>query len=134
MTLVENETQIWVFPLPGIVKNIIIDLIPAETKAIMVDIFPTTKMENNSVIVLGPQLVQRLFNQIVTEIQTRGKQTAQDIIINEKKGAINSEFPKEWLDKTLDEIEKAARAGDSSARKAKKLLNDKRFDKGDNRK
>lgn len=100
----------------------------------MVDIFPTTKVENNSVVILGPQLVQRLFNQIVTEIQTRGKQTAQDIIINEKKGAINSEFPKEWLDKTLDEIEKAARAGDSSARKAKKLLNDKRFDKGDNRK
>lgn len=42
----------------------------------MVDIFPTTKVENNSVVVLSLQLVQRLFNQIVTEIQTRGKQTA----------------------------------------------------------
>lgn len=64
----------------------------------------------------------------------RGNQKAQDIIAKEKKGAINQEFPKEWRDSTLDEIEKAAKQGNKSAQKAKKLLNDKRFDKGDNRK
>jgi RHS repeat-associated protein len=64
----------------------------------------------------------------------RGKEKARDIIAKEKKGAINREFPKEWEDKTLDEIDEAARMGDKSAQKAKKLLNDHRFDKNDNRK
>jgi bifunctional DNA-binding transcriptional regulator/antitoxin component of YhaV-PrlF toxin-antitoxin module len=51
--------------------------------------------------------------------------TAQEIISEKKKGSINREFPGEWLDKTLKEIEEA----DENARKAKKLLNDKRFNK-----
>ncbi len=63
-----------------------------------------------------------------------GDSIAQDVIAKEKKGSINREFPAEWLDKSLKEIEDAARQGDASARTAKKLLKDKRFDKGDNRK
>jgi hypothetical protein len=59
----------------------------------------------------------------------RAKQTAKNIIAGEKKGSINREFPKEWLNKTYEEISKAAKAGDKSAKKAKKLLDDKRFDK-----
>ena len=55
--------------------------------------------------------------------------TAQEIISETKKGSINQEFPGEWLDKTLEKIEEAAKKGDASARKAKKLLNDKRFNK-----
>jgi len=55
--------------------------------------------------------------------------TAQDIIGEKKKGSIKQEFPGEWLGKTLEDIEKAAKSGDASARKAKKLLTDKRFDK-----
>ena len=60
--------------------------------------------------------------------------TAGDIISERKKAGINQEFPAEWRDATMDEIEKAAKRGDRSARKAKKLLKDKRFDKKDNRK
>ena len=59
---------------------------------------------------------------------------AQDWIAKNKKGAINREFPKQWIDKTLGEIDKAAKSGDKTAQKAKKLLGDKRFDKEDNRK
>eukprot|EP01012_Entosiphon_sulcatum_P009528 TRINITY_DN15383_c0_g1_i1.p2 TRINITY_DN15383_c0_g1~~TRINITY_DN15383_c0_g1_i1.p2 ORF type:complete len:107 (-),score=28.59 TRINITY_DN15383_c0_g1_i1:62-355(-) len=55
--------------------------------------------------------------------------TAGDIIGETKKGSINREFPEEWRNKTPEEIEKAAKSGDKSAQKAKKLLNDKRFDK-----
>lgn len=55
--------------------------------------------------------------------------TAQEIISEDKKGSINQEFPGEWLDKTLEKIEEAAKKGDANARKAKKLLNDKRFNK-----
>jgi hypothetical protein len=55
--------------------------------------------------------------------------TAQDIIGEKKKGSIKQEFPGEWLGKTVEDIEKAAKSGDASARKAKKLLTDKRFDK-----
>ncbi|QDX91850.1 hypothetical protein EEL30_05390 [Brevibacillus laterosporus] len=55
--------------------------------------------------------------------------TADDIISSKKKGSIRREFPTEWLDKTLDEIESAAQRGDKNAKKAKKLLTDKRFDK-----
>jgi len=55
------------------------------------------------------------------------------IIINEKKkGSINREFPREWNNRTLRDIERSARTGDRSAQKAKKLLNDTRFDKWSN--
>ncbi|MCL1917961.1 MAG: hypothetical protein FWG14_06550 [Peptococcaceae bacterium] len=60
------------------------------------------------------------------------KRTAGEIISQEKKGSINQEFPSEWRNSTLEEIEKAARQGDKSAQKAKKLLKDKGFDKGSN--
>ncbi|MED0670110.1 hypothetical protein P4S95_07725 [Aneurinibacillus aneurinilyticus] len=55
--------------------------------------------------------------------------TARDIIAKKKKGSILREFPSEYLDKTLNEIEKDAKKGVPNAKKAKKLLTDKRFDK-----
>lgn len=63
--------------------------------------------------------------------------TADEIISNEKKGSIRSVFPEEFLDKTLDEINEITKEAGERGRKAKtaqKLLKDKRFDKGDNRK
>ncbi|CAF4007233.1 unnamed protein product [Rotaria sp. Silwood1] len=54
---------------------------------------------------------------------------AAEEVISEKKVSIRQEFTSEWLGKTLENIEKAAKAGDPSARKAKKPLNDKQFDK-----
>ncbi|CAF2844878.1 unnamed protein product [Rotaria sp. Silwood2] len=54
--------------------------------------------------------------------------TAEQVIGEKKKGSIRQEFPGEWLGETLESIEKAAKTGDQSARKAKTLLNDKRFD------
>lgn len=56
--------------------------------------------------------------------------TARQFIMKTRKGSINREFPSQWLDKTSDEIEAAAKRGDPSARKAKKLLIDNRFKKG----
>ncbi|MBM7616433.1 uncharacterized protein RhaS with RHS repeats [Alkaliphilus hydrothermalis] len=67
-------------------------------------------------------------------LNVRENLTAQDIIGKEKKGTILREFPTELLDKTLKEIENLAKKGKANAKKAKKLLNDKRFNKGDNRK
>ncbi|CAF0790011.1 unnamed protein product [Adineta steineri] len=55
--------------------------------------------------------------------------TAEEVIGEKKKGSIKQEFPGEWLGKTVEDIEKAAKSGDATARKAKKLLTDKRFDK-----
>lgn len=55
--------------------------------------------------------------------------TADEIISKKKKGSIRKEFPSEYLNKTLNEIEKDAKAGKPRAKKAKKLLTDKRFDK-----
>ena len=60
--------------------------------------------------------------------------TAQDIISEKKKASIHHEFPGEYLHKTLAEIERDARQNVSNAKRAKKLLTDKRFDKEDNRK
>jgi hypothetical protein len=56
-------------------------------------------------------------------------QKANDIIEKEKKGSINREFPSEWRDKTYGEIKDAAKKGVRTAQKAKKLLDDKRFNK-----
>lgn len=64
----------------------------------------------------------------------RSKKTAQQIISEEKDASLDRVFPGEWKYRTLEEIEAAAKQGDASARTAKKLLNDHRFDKGDNRK
>lgn len=55
--------------------------------------------------------------------------TAREIISKGKKGIINREFPSQHLDKTLAEIGRAAGQGDSTARKALKLLRDGRFNK-----
>jgi hypothetical protein len=55
--------------------------------------------------------------------------TAQDIISEKKLGSINKVFPGQWLDKTLEEIQKAADDGDASARSAKKLLTNTEYDK-----
>lgn len=56
-------------------------------------------------------------------------ETADQIISKKKKGSIRKEFPSEYLNKTLNQIEKDAKKGNAKARKAKKLLNEKRFDK-----
>jgi hypothetical protein len=63
------------------------------------------------------------------EKKAKDSRTAGEIISEEKKGLINREFPDEWRDKTYGEIDKAAKSGDQTAHKAKKLLNDHRFDK-----
>jgi len=70
------------------------------------------------------------FNNGITE----SLPTAQEIIAESKKGSIYQEFPEEFLDKTLDEINKAAKKGNKVAKKARKLITDKRFNKKDNRK
>ena len=75
-----------------------------------------------------------LSGSINQSTKVQGNSTANDIIGKNKKGAINREFPDEWRGETYDDIVKAAKRGDKSAQKAKKLLEDKRFDKGDNRK
>lgn len=50
-------------------------------------------------------------------------------LLKSKKGSIFREFPREWLNRRWSELERAARVGDKSARKAKKLLTDRRFAK-----
>ncbi len=55
--------------------------------------------------------------------------TAEEIIAQEKQGSIYREFPSEWLGKTYDEIKRAADAGNARAKKAKKLLDRKDYDK-----
>ena len=56
-------------------------------------------------------------------------ETADQYISKNRKGTIRREFPTEYLDKTLNEIEKDAKAGNAAAKKAKKLLTDGRFKK-----
>ena len=53
------------------------------------------------------------------------EETAQEIIEKEKQGSISREFPSEWINSTLGEIEDATKKGDRKAQKAKKLLKDK---------
>ncbi len=50
-------------------------------------------------------------------------------LLKTKKGSIRREFPREWIDRRWSELERAARDGDRKARKAKKLLTDRRFNK-----
>jgi len=58
-----------------------------------------------------------------------GGMSAREIIRDTKLGSINREFPSEMYDKTLEQIEHLAKQGNKAAKKAKKLLTDKRFNK-----
>ena len=64
----------------------------------------------------------------------RSKKTAQQIISEEKDANLDRVFPGEWKYRTLEEIEAAAKRREPDAQKALKILNNHRFDKGDNRK
>jgi hypothetical protein len=50
-------------------------------------------------------------------------------LLKTKKGAIRREFPSEWINRRWRELERTARDGNKKARKAKKLLTDRRFNK-----
>ncbi len=59
----------------------------------------------------------------------RGSTYACDIISAECKGSVLREFPGQYLNSTLDDIQSDAQDGVKDARKALKLLNDGRFKK-----
>lgn len=59
----------------------------------------------------------------------RGSMYACDIISSECKGSVLREFPGQYLNSTLNEIQGDAQDGVKDARKALKLLNDGRFKK-----
>jgi RHS repeat-associated protein len=59
----------------------------------------------------------------------RLRSKASDLIARECRGSINRQFPSEMRAKTWEQILDLARKGDQAARKAKKLLLDKRFRK-----
>jgi RHS repeat-associated protein len=82
-------------------------------------------------------LVQLIDENILNEAQmtrvqaalNRFRTKAVDWIAKRCKGSINREFPSEAANKTLGQIRRAAQAGEEWAKKAWKLLNDKRFQK-----
>jgi RHS repeat-associated protein len=57
------------------------------------------------------------------------RSTAVQWIAQKCKGSIAREFPSQYYNQTLEAIRRAAQAGDKLAKKAWKLLNDKRFEK-----
>ncbi|MFM0701460.1 hypothetical protein [Paraburkholderia sediminicola] len=59
----------------------------------------------------------------------RGNMYACDIISSECKGSVLREFPGQYLNSTLNDIQSDAQDGVKDARKAFKLLNDSRFKK-----
>ncbi len=76
---------------------------------------------------------QALPNILIIKEEWQGL-TANEVIGKYKKGAIRQQFPRQFLDKPIESIEKATQAGDKSAQTAMKLLKDNRFNKDDNRK
>ncbi|MBL8251531.1 MAG: hypothetical protein JNK31_07670 [Candidatus Competibacter sp.] len=73
---------------------------------------------------LGP-IEQATARQAIQRLES----TAQQVISKELRGSVNQRFPKELLQKTLQEIYKGASTGDDACITAKKLLNDLRFKK-----
>jgi len=59
--------------------------------------------------------------------------SAKQINADEKKAGITRQFPGEWSEATFDEIDQESKSGNRSARKARKLLTDRGYDRsGDN--
>ncbi len=63
-------------------------------------------------------------------VKARLRMSLSQIIQKEFKGSIHEVFPKQFLNKTLEEVGIIARRGDVPARRALKLINDRRFKKG----
>jgi len=81
---------------------------------------------------VGAAVTNVLFSQKASPGASAGEErepTAGEIIAKQKRGSINREFPEQFRSKTAGEIDKLAKTGDKYARKAWKLLRDKRFDK-----
>ena len=66
-------------------------------------------------------------NDIKIAVADRGGMYACDIISSECKGSVLREFPGQYLNSTLSDIQSDANDGNKDARKAPKLLNDNRF-------
>jgi uncharacterized protein RhaS with RHS repeats len=58
------------------------------------------------------QIKRQIIKQLAEEAEKRMKKTAQEVISKECKGSINREFPKQFLNKTLENIDKLAKQGD----------------------
>lgn len=69
------------------------------------------------------------WNKVVDFISNDNNLTAEKYIGKYCKGSIMREFPSEYLGKTVKEIEKEAKKGNTKAKKALKLLKDGRFRK-----
>lgn len=54
---------------------------------------------------------------------------ARQIIADEKKASIMSEFPSQWYEATFDQIDEAAKSRVRSAQKARKLLSSREYDR-----
>lgn len=84
-------------------------------------------------IVIGGYIVYEVgswaWNKVVTFINQDSNLTADEYIGKHFKGSIRREFPSEFLNKTIKEIEREAKKGNARARKALKLLKDGRFRK-----
>lgn len=65
----------------------------------------------------------------VAGLGNRGNMYACDVISSECKGSVLREFPGQYLNSTLNDIQSDAQDGVKDARKALKLLNDGRFKK-----
>jgi hypothetical protein len=66
---------------------------------------------------------------LVTREQLEQAGSVRAAIAIYKKAGILRRFPAEFLDRSIADIDPAAARGDQAARRARKLLFDKRFDK-----
>lgn len=84
-------------------------------------------------IMIGGYIVYQVgslaWNKVIKFINQDNNLTADEYIGKHCKGSIRREFPSEFLNKTIKEIEREAKKGNARARKALKLLKDGRFRK-----
>ncbi|MDP9156024.1 MAG: RHS repeat-associated core domain-containing protein [Pseudomonadota bacterium] len=80
-------------------------------------------------VAVGDKKESTVSDDIKIAALDRGGMYACDIISSECKGSVLREFPGQYLNSTLKDIQSDANGGDKDARKALKLLNDNRFKK-----
>ena len=59
----------------------------------------------------------------------KAKNKVESVKLEFGSGSVRRVFPSQFLDKTIEDIEKLAKAGNKAAKTAHKLLNDGRFKK-----
>ncbi len=92
--------------VPQLVYNLIIDLVPPEIKNILIIGFPKRKEEYGACVELGPQVISRLFIDVIAKVKGKSYKKYDPKEIEKKYGLKKGQFHREIKPDILADLSK----------------------------